>query len=832
MSASQVHVVCLTLATFAWCVPASGQCSFGFTGRSYPAGQSPGDLAFADLDLDGTPDLLVGTEDGLGVRFGLVAKGFGPALLLPTGSQTARTAAGDFSGDGIVDVITSSATGPELSVLPGDGFGGFLPWSKVCLTGLPGALAAGHLDHDAIRDLLVLQQGERQLVSLLFKAMPGPPQIQATGLNGAPLDLAIADLNTDGSDDAIVTESSPTALHALLGNGSGGFSTSAEIAQAGNAWWLTPIDANRDGHIDVAVAGALPAGGVIRIFHGDGTGGLARQTASPTLDDIRGLSAADLDGDGTPELLVRGSPGTRTLAIHRQSGTIWPSAQVLDLPDANGLAVADVAGDAAPELLVSRASGDVIVLEATAMGRLRDLPSLGADLLAPGVVATTTADVDQDGHPEILVASGALAAPGVRVLYVSGGDLLAGALVTSGATGGDLTLIASGDLDGDANCDLVVGLGANGYEVFRGDGAGGFSPLGAGQEPLDGPAALVDTDLDGNLDLVAGYFGGVALLYGNGQGGFSAPGVLGPPVMLEEFLVDDVDQDGTADLIGTLAGRGYFMRGPLATGTFATLPRGDFHGFATGDLDGDGNKDLIGLDPDANLLVFPLETTGFGTPQTFALAPSQDPPLRVAAADCDGDGAFDVILRHSHSMSFLRGDGQLQLTATGGSYALPEGDALLLADFDQDGLQDVVTGAAFPTLSLNRQPTGYAFFYGQGKPGAAGLPTLTTIGTLASGTTVTLRVDHGTAGLLPILLVGAAPASEPFDQGSLLVGAPFAMLLPAFNTQGASSLTAAIPDANPWCGLQLYFQAMFVDPIAAGGHHTAQTAGMGWVVGP
>lgn len=65
--------------------------------------------------------------------------------------------------------------------------------------------------------------------------------------------------------------------------------------------------------------------------------------------------------------------------------------------------------------------------------------------------------------------------------------------------------VVAGDLNGDKNMDLVLGMHLTGIAAFLGDGKGGFTDASTGL-PEDFPtrkASLVDYDLDGDLDIVA-----------------------------------------------------------------------------------------------------------------------------------------------------------------------------------------------------------------------------------------------------------------------------------------------------------------------------------------
>ncbi len=120
--------------------------------------------------------------------------------------------------------------------------------------------------------------------------------------------------------------------------------------------------------------------------------------------------------------------------------------------------------------------------------------------------------------------------------------------------------------------------------------------------------------------------------------------------------------------------------------------------------------------------------------------------------------------------------------------------------------------------------------YGAGKAGTFGVPVLSTTGTPAMGTTFGLVLSGGFPLATPVLLfAGVAPASVPFDGGTLLVTPAFVVALPPLDASGGFTLPVMLTE---WaCGVALYVQVMFVDPNVPNYYHTAQTNGVLWTIG-
>jgi hypothetical protein len=201
--------------------------------QTFATGSAPYSGTVADLNGDGKPDLIVANfnDNTVSVLFnttalGAAAPSFDPQQTFATGAGPIAVAAADLNGDGTPDLIVSNFLGSTVSVLlnttaPGAAAPSFAAQQAFATGAIPYSVAAADLNGDGTPDLIVANAGA-DTVSVLFNttvpgaATPSFAAQQTFATGDQPQAVTAADLNGDGKPDLIAANSSSNTVSVLL----------------------------------------------------------------------------------------------------------------------------------------------------------------------------------------------------------------------------------------------------------------------------------------------------------------------------------------------------------------------------------------------------------------------------------------------------------------------------------------------------------------------------------------------------------------------------------------------------------------------------------------
>jgi hypothetical protein len=298
-------------------------------------------LAMGDFNADGRPDLAVGGSPwGIAILLGQSDGNLAQPVNYPlvgVSDSANSVVAGDFNGDGKPDL--AAAYDGNLFIMLNNGSGGFQP--PVSSLAGPQSVCVGDFNGDGRLDLAVIWP---KGVAILLGKGDGtfrPPVHYYAGTY--PEFIATGDFDGDGTLDLAVSDGS-SSVSILLGNGDGTFRPGAEYKLKRKAYWLGVADFNGDGNLDLAVVNLLsPGQGHVSMLLGNGDGTFRAGVSYPgQLGSFINAAVADLNGDGTPDLVV----GSRVL-LGNGDGTFHETA---GLGNFGPVAIADFNGDGKPDI--------------------------------------------------------------------------------------------------------------------------------------------------------------------------------------------------------------------------------------------------------------------------------------------------------------------------------------------------------------------------------------------------------------------------------------------------------------------------------------------------
>ena len=407
-----------------------------------------------DLDRDGVPEIAFVAVDYEHAQSGrlVVISGTDCSELFVVGSVGCRAC---------VDEVTCH----DLDV-NGDG-AILIPWG----------LAAGDLDGDGSPEIVGILEGEtaenlpqRLIVFGSDGAFRWCSEIVPLAPTWVPAPLAegnpsIADLDGDGRAEILIGTRAFDADGRIVRE-----SSWIDLADATSV----AVDVDRDGIAEVSLGGALlDATSGSRWHRTDLTSGNPFGSGQTC-----GSAAADIDGDGIPEIMLA-EISSRTLHVLDGLTGATRASAVLSAPPSFGCSwsvgiptLGDVDGDGVPEIAV--VSGTELRLYGWSAGPPESLVSRFAypiEDCSSGSLSAAFADLTGDGLPEVLLRD-------ERSLWILRAD---GSVLQrlDSSSGTYRESVVAADVDGDCAGDLVISEGAElggtrrGVRIFEGE----FTPL-------------------------------------------------------------------------------------------------------------------------------------------------------------------------------------------------------------------------------------------------------------------------------------------------------------------------------------------------------------------
>jgi VCBS repeat protein len=340
----------------------------------------------------------------------------------PAAEVSFALVAGDFNNNGFSSIVQTSTVMNGLAPEPG--------YLKAYLSAGAGAFAA--------------------------------PVLTSAGDN--PLYLASADLNGDHLPDIVSASAQDGTLSVFFNNAQspGTFNTPLVLSSPG-ASQLVIADMNGDGLPDL-----ISADFNVSLFLQTSPGTFANPI-SLYPGGANWVAVGDLNGDGTPDVALTDNTGVKVL-LHTGAAaattfaapvTVYTEAATAGFAGANLIAIADVNGDGLNDLIITDpgpADGSapiVAVLLQNSASPGTFLPAVNYAIAASSFPQSiVVADVNADGHPDIIVGGSAAVSVLLQDAATPGTFLAASNYPVTNANE-----IAIADVNADGRLDIVVTTG-------------------------------------------------------------------------------------------------------------------------------------------------------------------------------------------------------------------------------------------------------------------------------------------------------------------------------------------------------------------------------------
>jgi hypothetical protein len=594
----------------------------------------------ADLDQDGDIDLAVGITHEVASVAILINRGDGTFLLpsyfgIPGSCHSVCIT--DFNGDGHMDIAAAVPAHKDAIILFNYGDGVFTDPLTVETGYEPRCVAASDFDHDGDMDLVSVDRiaDDIHILKNTGNGRFDPGIIYPLELD--PSFVYVVDLNDDGNDDMIVNMERSDSLAIFINDSNGEFSPPVYnyVGYYGLTFHCGDVDSDDD--LDI-VTSRYRRQSIILLNDGQG---VFPDTVSHSMQ-FRAAYYMDVNDDGEGEFIGL-SYKTRLHVLPLDNGHIpeitgYGQDHILDL------VAEDFDGDGNMDLAGSINGGDsIVILTNTGRGEffIEYIPIIGVS--ARRLIAV---DIEGDNDIDLIVEKAHQQA--LIIMFNDGAGVFESA--------GDVPLqdnpidFVADDLDGDGDIDLAYTFGNGNKDdtivIMHHTGNGVFEYQMDLADSLDYRSlCTADFNGDGEVDLGASYWGGVAVYLNVGSGSFG-PGTLYPASPASTYIdTGDFDGDGDIDIVGVDSFRGnVWILSNDGNGVFLGTAAGSLSGWTydvgVADLDNDGDHDFIGscYDYSQHNAAVMLNDGG-------SLLPAQcygGFGLTFVLADLDNDGDIDM----------------------------------------------------------------------------------------------------------------------------------------------------------------------------------------------
>jgi hypothetical protein len=263
--------------------------------------------AVVDANADGRSDLLLATggpNQKIQVALGQANGAFAAPIVYGIGSYPTCLLAEELVGQPGPELVVGLSLDREVDVRSFSTGG--VPGAPMLypVGGKPAAIAIGDLDHSGSSDIVVACNNTDDVSILLSDGLGGFLPFQTVAVGNDPRSVLLADVNSDSDLDMVVAKFTDglNDVAVFLGNGDGTFSLPANFAAVSGPICVKAADLDGDGSLDLVVVNS--ASNTLSVMMGQGDGSFAPAASHPTGTSPQSVTIRDLDSDGVLDLLT------------------------------------------------------------------------------------------------------------------------------------------------------------------------------------------------------------------------------------------------------------------------------------------------------------------------------------------------------------------------------------------------------------------------------------------------------------------------------------------------------------------------------------------------
>ncbi|WP_178988169.1 T9SS type A sorting domain-containing protein [Winogradskyella schleiferi] len=685
----------------------------------------PQSIHLADIDNDGFQDILVASNSEIIWRRSIDGQGNFEleVSLLDEFTDTNFVRTGDFDADGDLDIVFLARSGnSSTDVMYSENLDG--------LGNLSEPISIANMDSALFRlNLQVIDMNNDGDLDIIYSSLGNISWLENDGVANFTNDTRFGDndgfiaVDVDGDNLVDIVRDNGYNLTAFKINADGSISLIETMSTFALYQDYKAADMDADGDNDIIVL--YQNGSARSVYWFENTDGLGTFANSQTLiamptisgsssTDYRGLEVADIDGNGSMDVVVFDSRLNGMVLYKNMGNLVYDEGTTVanDNPSISDLTLGDLNNDNTLDIIVT----DFNLSEYSWYSNIDGLGNFGTKNLISSTVIFVNhvdySDIDGDGDLDLVSSSHA----DDKIAWYENtnglGDFSNGQNIISNTTDGARDVFAV-DMDGDNDKDVLVSSRleetTGDYQLiwYENDGTGTFIQEHIFETTSNSILRInyADVDDDGDMDVISGEDNSVLKLYNNnGDGTFEIPIIFSETGFsyLSGLQVADVDGDNDIDVLASYISDEVIWHendgsGDLSGKHIIIEELSSSSALFVADIDGDNDNDVLFSNRNADEVGYFLNTDGLGTfgPKVITSEIPQS-PRSIYSLDIDDDGDMDMITNSNEGQKFIwfpnDGDANfgepVEITSFIGDIS-----HITSADLNNDGKIDLITSS-------------------------------------------------------------------------------------------------------------------------------------------